>query len=91
MGDYYIALENLKRRCLIESVTASIDEMCEEARKHGALGDKITGAGGGGYVLFYCLFERKHKVAEVLKKIGSTITEFAFEFHGLQTWRVNND
>ncbi len=67
----------------------AIDEMYCEAIKHGALGGKITGAGGGGYMLFYCRFERKHRVAEALKKMGAEPTAFAFEFHGLQTWRVN--
>ena len=30
----------------------------------GALGGKVTGAGGGGYMLFYCPFHRKHRVAD---------------------------
>jgi len=66
-----------------------IDEMYEEARRHGALGGKITGAGGGGYLLLYCEYEKKHKVAEAVKKLGGVPTEFSFEFHGLQTWRRN--
>jgi len=66
-----------------------IDSMYEEARRHGALGGKITGAGGGGYLLLYCEYEKKHKVAEALRKIGGQPTEFGFEFHGLQTWRMN--
>jgi D-glycero-alpha-D-manno-heptose-7-phosphate kinase len=65
-----------------------IDEMYEEARKNGALGGKMTGAGGGGYMLFYCLFEKKHKVAAALRKLGAVATEFGFDYHGLQTWRV---
>jgi D-glycero-alpha-D-manno-heptose-7-phosphate kinase len=66
-----------------------IDEMYEAARLAGALGGKITGAGGGGYMLFYCPFDKKHKVAEGLTKMGGLPTGFAFEAHGLQTWRVN--
>ena len=66
-----------------------IDEMYEEARKTGALGGKITGAGGGGYMMFYCEFEKKHKVAERLRQMGVVTTEFAFEQNGLQTWRMN--
>jgi D-glycero-alpha-D-manno-heptose-7-phosphate kinase len=65
------------------------DEMYDEARRHGALGGKITGAGGGGYLLLYCEYEKKHKVAEAVKKLGGIPTEFSFEFHGLQTWRRN--
>jgi D-glycero-alpha-D-manno-heptose-7-phosphate kinase len=66
-----------------------IDEMYAEARRHGALGGKITWAGGGGYLLVYCEYEKKHKVAEAMRRIGAIPTEFGFEFHGLQTWRMN--
>jgi D-glycero-alpha-D-manno-heptose-7-phosphate kinase len=66
-----------------------IDEVYEEARKFGAIGGKITGAGGGGYLLLYCLFDKKHRVAERLKKLDTLPTEFAFENNGLQTWRVH--
>jgi len=68
---------------------AQIDEMYDEARRHGALGGKITGAGGGGYLLLYCEYEKKHKVAEAVSRVGGVPTEFAFESHGLQTWRMN--
>ena len=68
---------------------AHIDGMYEEARRHGALGGKITGAGGGGYLLLYCDYEKKHKVAEAVARAGGVPTEFAFEFNGMQTWRVN--
>jgi D-glycero-alpha-D-manno-heptose-7-phosphate kinase len=68
----------------------AIDELYSEARKAGALGGKIMGAGGGGFMLFYCPFEGKHKIAARLKQIGASLTEFAFEDHGLQTWRVNS-
>lgn len=68
-----------------------INELYEGARKHGAIGGKITGAGGGGYMLFYCHFERKHKVAQALERMGAVLTQFAFDSHGLQTWRVNED
>lgn len=70
---------------------SGIDEMYETARNCGALGGKITGAGGGGFMLFYCQFEKKHKVAEALKRLGASITEFAFEPRGLQTWRVHEN
>jgi len=68
-----------------------IDEMYETARKTGAIGGKITGAGGGGYMLLYCEFEKKHKVAEAMKKLGASPTEFAFENRGLQSWRIHEN
>lgn len=63
----------------------------EEARAKGALGGKISGAGGGGYMFFYCRFERKHRVADALTRLGAVPASFAFESRGLQTWRVDDD
>lgn len=68
--------------------TPFIDEAYAAARKAGALGGKVTGAGGGGYMLFYCEFHRKHKVAEVLTQLGGQVAEFAFEHDGLTTWSM---
>ena len=67
-----------------------IDEMYEEAVKVGALGGKVTGAGGGGYMLFYCRYDRKHRVADRLTELGASVTEFAFEHEGLRTWRADD-
>jgi D-glycero-alpha-D-manno-heptose-7-phosphate kinase len=67
-----------------------IDELYEAAMKSGALGGKVTGAGGGGYMLFYCRYDRKHRVADRLTELGAEITEFAFEPNGLRTWRADD-
>lgn len=90
-GDLLHSAWQAKKNLSPKISNGSIDEMYETARKHGALGGKITGAGGGGYMLLYCQFERKHKVAEALKMQGFLPTEFAFEPHGLQTWRIHED
>ncbi|MDQ3935917.1 MAG: GHMP kinase [Actinomycetota bacterium] len=66
--------------------TSFIDEAYEEAIKQGALGGKVTGAGGGGYMLFFCPFQHKHRVAERLIEMGARVTEFEFAAEGLTTW-----
>jgi D-glycero-alpha-D-manno-heptose-7-phosphate kinase len=66
-----------------------IDEMYDEARRRGAIGGKVTGAGGGGFMLLYCDYRAKHKISQALVKMGATVGEFAFEHEGLQTWRAN--
>ena len=48
----------------------------------------MTGAGGGGYMLFYCPFQLKHRVAAALIALGATPTEFEFSYEGLVTWTV---
>lgn len=65
-----------------------INELYETARKHGALGGKISGAGGGGYMFFYCQFDKKHVVAEHLENLGAQVVDFNFDLHGVQSWEV---
>jgi D-glycero-alpha-D-manno-heptose-7-phosphate kinase len=77
-----------KKRMSSRITNPMIDEMYEEARKQGAIGGKITGAGGGGYMLLYCKFEAKHKVANALARMGAVPTDFAFDSLGMQTWRT---
>ncbi len=77
-----------KKRMSPKISNTRLDDVYEAARREGALGGKIAGAGGGGYMLLYCRFDRKHKVAERLAGLGCRVTEFAFEPKGMQTWRV---
>lgn len=46
------------------------------------------GAGGSGYLLVYCPFTTRHKVAEALEKLGGQITPFNFDLKGLRVWRT---
>jgi D-glycero-alpha-D-manno-heptose-7-phosphate kinase len=77
-----------KKQMAKQITTSNIDALYETARAHGAIGGKILGAGGGGYLLLFCEFDKKHVVAEELEKIGGQIVEFTFETNGLQTWEV---
>lgn len=63
-----------------------IEELYDLALRNGALGGKITGAGGGGYILLFCDFARKHRLIEALEFAGASVTEFTFERKGLATW-----
>jgi len=80
-----------KKKMSNKITSPEIEDMYETARKAGALGGKITGAGGGGHMLLYCLFDKKHRVAEELINMGATITDFSFTPYGLQTWRINEE
>jgi D-glycero-alpha-D-manno-heptose-7-phosphate kinase len=77
-----------KKRMSPRISTGFIDDAYDAAVKAGALGGKVTGAGGGGYMLFYCPFQRKHRVAEALIAQGAEVTEFEFTQDGLVTWSV---
>ena len=77
-----------KKKMASQITTSTIDVLYETAREHGALGGKILGAGGGGYLLVYSPFDRKHIIAEALEKHGGQVVEFTFDFHGLTTWEA---
>jgi D-glycero-alpha-D-manno-heptose-7-phosphate kinase len=78
-----------KKRLSSKISNEFIDHAYEAAIKEGALGGKVTGAGGGGYMLFYCPFQRKHRVANALISLGTEVTEFEFTSNGLTTWSVH--
>jgi D-glycero-alpha-D-manno-heptose-7-phosphate kinase len=63
-----------------------IEELYELATRNGAIGGKVTGAGGGGYMLYYCDFTVKHRVIDALEKAGADVVEFSFDDKGLTTW-----
>jgi D-glycero-alpha-D-manno-heptose-7-phosphate kinase len=59
----------LKKQLASKISNGSIDEMYQAARRAGALGGKITGAGGGGFLLLYCPRERQENVREALHSL----------------------
>lgn len=78
-----------QKRHLDENInTPQIQALYNMAKENGALGAKLLGAGGGGYLLIYCPFDRKHIIAEKLESLGGQMVEFSFEQEGLQTWEV---
>lgn len=65
-----------------------IDEIYEAAMKAGALGGKISGAGGGGFIFFYCPGNTRFRVIDTLKQFGGEVTPFQFTKNGLNSWAV---
>ncbi|MBT9137449.1 MAG: D-glycero-alpha-D-manno-heptose 7-phosphate kinase [Firmicutes bacterium] len=59
-----------------------IDECYEVARKNGALGGKLIGAGGGGFLMFYCNNSDKPRVIAAMQKMGLRWERFRFDFDG---------
>ena len=67
---------------------SSIEEIYQAAKKAGATGGKISGAGGGGFMIFYCPGNTKHDVANTLNTFGGEIKKYGFTKYGLTTWTI---
>ncbi|MDY0343836.1 MAG: dehydrogenase [Lentimicrobium sp.] len=65
-----------------------IDDIYDTVRKAGASGGKISGAGGGGFMIFYCPGETRNSVIHALKKFGGEAKRYDFTSFGLTTWSI---
>jgi D-glycero-alpha-D-manno-heptose-7-phosphate kinase len=71
----------LKRGVTDSMTTDKIDLLYSIARKHGALGGKIAGAGGGGFLVIYAE-DHRHEIRAALTKEGLVEHRFRFDFEG---------
>lgn len=65
-----------------------LENIYSAALKAGATGGKISGAGGGGFMIFYAPYNSKFKVIEALNKLGGRVMSYKFTQHGLTTWTI---
>ena len=66
----------------------NIEAIYDAAKKAGATGGKISGAGGGGFMIFYCPGNSRHAVIEKLNTFGGEVKKYSFVDYGLSTWSV---
>ena len=72
----------LKRSLTSKISTPHVDEIYEEARREGALGGKLLGAGGGGFMVIFAKPEDQPRIRERLKRL--LMVPFEFETSGSQ-------
>jgi D-glycero-alpha-D-manno-heptose-7-phosphate kinase len=66
----------------------TIDRIMEKALEYGAIGGKISGAGGGGYIMLYVEGLKRARIREGLKEFGGSFMDFSFSLTGVQTWTL---
>ena len=64
----------------------AIENIYEAAIKAGSTGGKISGAGGGGFMIFYCPNNSRYKVIDTLNSFGGIVKPYQFTHYGLTTW-----
>ncbi len=75
-----------KKRMAHSITNELIDNIYTLAITTGATGGKISGAGGGGFMFFYCPAVTKIKVARAIEHLGGRVQSFKFTQQGLTTW-----
>jgi D-glycero-alpha-D-manno-heptose-7-phosphate kinase len=88
-GEMLDASWQRKKRLAPGITTGEIDEYYAAARSHGAIGGKITGAGGGGFLMLYCPSGTGSRVTEALERRGLKRMDFSIDFDGARVL-VNN-
>ncbi len=62
-----------------------INKIYETAKKEGAVGGKLTGAGGGGYMMLFCHKKYQPAVKKAMHKEGLSLLDFKFDHKGAKT------
>ncbi len=77
-----------KRKMAHNISNSDIEAIYDAAKKTGATGGKISGAGGGGFMIFYCPLNTRYAVIDTLKTFGGEVKNYSFTKYGLTTWVV---
>ena len=81
----------LKRKFSSKISSEYIDSVYNLAMNNGAIGGKLLGAGGGGFIVFYVEPFRKYELLKTLESFGLKTRQFVFDDKGLQSWTFRAD
>ncbi len=77
-----------KRRLVAGITNSRIDHIYHVARLNGAVGGKITGAGGGGFLLLYCPEAHQEALTKAMEELGLRRMDFHFERQGVSVANI---
>ncbi|MEO8116872.1 MAG: dehydrogenase [Bacteroidota bacterium] len=76
-----------QKRKMAENISnEKIEKIYIAAINAGANGGKISGAGGGGFMIFYCPGNTRYEVIKSLAQFGGEVKQFHFTKQGLNSW-----
>ncbi len=75
-----------KRNMAANISNSDIEQVYAAAKTAGATGGKISGAGGGGFMVFYCPGNTRYAVIKTLNSFGGVVRDYSFTKYGLTTW-----
>jgi D-glycero-alpha-D-manno-heptose-7-phosphate kinase len=75
-----------KRKMAKNISNSRLEEIYASALEAGATGGKISGAGGGGFMTFYCPDTTRYQVIEALERFGGRVRNYSFYPEGMTSW-----
>lgn len=93
-GDFEGIVDSMQQGWENKKLTANtvsnsfIDEVYDSAICAGALAGKVSGAGGGGFMMFFVPPDNRMDVVRALSKFNGQISNAHFTKHGTQAWRI---
>ena len=77
----------LQKKQMSDQISSpQIEALYQAARSAGALGGKISGAGGGGFMYFFTQFDSRQAVEKALTDLGAQVVYFGFTESPVQAW-----
>ncbi|RKY34780.1 MAG: dehydrogenase [Candidatus Omnitrophota bacterium] len=89
MGELLDTGWQYKKRTALDVTSSLINKIYSAARQAGASGGKISGAGGGGFMILYCPGNTRYKVINRLQVFEGEFRRYHFVGDGLITWRAD--
>ena len=77
-----------KKRMAVSISNKLIDSACEKAINAGAYSAKVSGAGGGGFIIFVVDPAKRRRVINELNSLGGNVVNFHFVKHGAKGWKI---
>ena len=77
-----------KKRSAKTVSNSHIEQIYKAAISAGALAGKVSGAGGGGFMMFFVPPDKRMDVTRALKQFDGEVSNCHFTKHGTQAWRI---
>jgi D-glycero-alpha-D-manno-heptose-7-phosphate kinase len=79
----------IQKRKMAKNISNSLmEEIYTTAKNAGATGGKISGAGGGGFMIFYCPASTRYNVIKALQQFNGEVKNYTFTTGGLTSWTI---
>lgn len=88
IGPILMQAWDFKKKMAVGISNDQLDLIFESAIHAGATGGKISGAGGGGFMFYYCPGNTRFKVIAALEEFGGEVQKFQFTKNGLSSWSI---